>query len=561
MAYQLGEAEHTESGANGAIRFAIFAGLGSAVGALVALIEWAAIEVALHALVELPVWVQAGAPAIGLAGVAVLYRLMAAAPSSSVVPEKLDKTTTDAYITAFHDGEGPDGRQTLPKVLSSLLTLGTGGALGLEGTSVLMGSSLGKTTSTRFGQLFGRHGHRVLVAAGAAAGVAAVFKAPATGLIFALEVPYRRDIARHALIPALISSAAAYVTFGFLAGSEALLEFAPAKVSLTDELIAAVTLGLVGGAIARGLAAFFHWAKHLDERIGIMARVAMAGTSIAVSIAIASAITDLPILLGPGAEVAALVVNDIGFSIWALLGLFALRAIVTASALGAGGVGGLFIPLVVQGLLLGRVVELVFDAPQSGLYPVVGLAAVLGAGYRTPLAAVMFVAESTGRAEFVIPALIATAISQSLMGERSVSDSQLGERQGQLETRLGAPAMSVMVGGVGHVGPETSLLDVIDEHGIQPASPALPIAGDCYVGLLVLHDIATTMLEHGPEATAVQTMRDVPAIHMNESAIHAARIMNDYDTAAVAVVDDHNMPVGVISALSLAGLGDLSDLD
>ena len=80
--------------------------------------------------------------------------------------------------------------------------------------------------------------------------------------------------------------------------------------------------------------------------------------------------------------------------------------------------------VVVQGLLLGRVVEVIFDAPSNGLYPVVGLAAVLGAGYRTPLAAVMFVAETTGQPGFIVPALFASVAADLVMGEVSITTFQ-----------------------------------------------------------------------------------------------------------------------------------------
>ncbi len=533
-----------ESSTDGAVRFAIYATMGALIGAFVALVEWLTIEVALHELIAAPLWLQLLAPGLGLVAVAVLYRFASELPA----------TTSEAYIDSFHSGDGPNEQHLPGRMLASFFTLGAGGALGLEGPAILAGSTFGQWIAKFKPKSLGNRSQRSLLVAGAAAGVAAVFKAPATGVIFALEVPYRRDIARHALIPALISSAAAYVTFVIFLGAEPLLRFAPAEISLADEIIGAIVLGLVGGATARGLVRLFRWAKHLGESVALMPRLAVSALALAGSVAVTNAVVDVPLSLGPGAEFAAEVVSDPGLSAWVLILLFFVRAVATTSVLGAGGIGGVFIPLVVQGLLLGRLAEMVFDAPQTGLYPVIGLAAVLGAGYRTPLAAVMFVAESTGRAEFVIPALIATAISQSLMGEDSVSDYQIGERQGRLERRLGAPALSVALTDVGSVAPETGLLEVIDRYGDHPVSPAVPVAGPNYCGLLVLHDLATVILEHGIEATAADAMRSVPCIKSSLPAVHAARIMNEHDTAAVAVVDEDDVPIGVISALSLAGL-------
>jgi CIC family chloride channel protein len=60
----------------------------------------------------------------------------------------------------------------------------------------------------------------------------------------------------------------------------------------------------------------------------------------------------------------------------------------------------------------------------TSLFPVVGAAALLGAGYRTPIAGIVFVAEATGRPGFVVPALLATAVAQVLMGTSSVTTYQ-----------------------------------------------------------------------------------------------------------------------------------------
>lgn len=529
---------------HGLIRFLIYAFLGVLVGALVSLVDWLTVEVALGALLAAPVPVKLVLPAIGMLVVALIMRFWPGA----------DSKTSEAYVTAYHSGTGAEGKSLIPKLVASFATIGSGGAVGMEGPAVVAGATIGQTLGDRIPGILGERPRLVLLVAGAAAGIAAIFKAPATGVLFAIEVPYARDISRHGLIPALIASATSYLTFVTIRDDVPLFAFPEFAVELTDELVAAVGIGLVAGVVARGLARGFHWAKGLNDRYPFKVRWPVGSVVLAGAFLIANQFADRPVTLGLGSDITTEIVRDNEIELLAIVVLFAMRTIATGATLGMGGVGGLFIPLVVQGLLLGRAVELAVGAPSTGLYPVIGLAAVLGAAYRIPLAAIMFVAETTGRAEFVIPALVATAIAQSLMGDDSVAVGQRTQRRGQLERRLVEPSSAVMRDDLGTVSPDTSLMEVIDTYGDRGGSFAVPVADPGYKGLLVLHDLATAMLEHGPESTVRVAMRELPSVAHDAPAIDAARLMNKHDTAAIAVVDNDGKPVGVISTTSLAGL-------
>ena len=528
--------------------------LGVAVGLIVAFLDWITLEVALQSLIEGPRWAQIVFPVLGFVAVPGLLNYW-----------KINASTADAYIEAYHTGAGAELDKLPKKSAANMITIATGGAVGLEGTAILTGATLGQWIGDRRPDVIGQRNRLVLVVAGAAAGVASLFKAPATGVLFAMESPYRRDLSRHGLVPALIAAAAAYMTFVLIIGDERLLNnIGSEEVSVQHSLLAAVLLGFLGAGVARAMAYTFRWAQGVSRDVPYRVRLPIAAVSTGLSVYLALELVELPATLGPGASMVAEIVDDSNIALGAIAGLFFLRVIATSSTLAMSGVGGLFIPLVVQGLLLGRAVELLIGAPSSGLYPVIGLAVVLGAGYRTPLAAVMFVAETTGRAEFVIPALIGIAISQALMGDVSVTTGQIGERQGRLERRLDRAASVVMISDLGTLKPGTTLLDVIDQYGDRPVAPAIAVADPEYKGLLVLHDVAMNILEHGMDATAGDSMRDLPAVHEDAPAMEAARLMHAHDTAAIAVVDKDNIPVGVVSAMSLAGLNEasmLTDID
>lgn len=156
-------------------------------------------KAALDVVLDQPLIVIALVPPLGLVGVNLLNRVWGSD----------DSATTDAYMRAYHERGGRLRlRDMWRKVVGSAMTLGSGNAFGFEGPSILLGGTIGSTIDERFGPREGRDDAKVLMVAGAAAGVAAVFKAPLTGVVFALEVPYRADLARRALLPSLVAAGA-----------------------------------------------------------------------------------------------------------------------------------------------------------------------------------------------------------------------------------------------------------------------------------------------------------------------------------------------------------------
>src|SRR3954451_18484096 len=165
-------------------------------------------------LLDAPAWVQIVMPAVGLAGAALALATLGRGATPS---------TSDEYIRNFHDRGHPlDLRPLWGRIVAGALTLGTGGALGYEGPSLYLGSAVGTAVQQRWGRWLSRDDTKVLMVAGAAAGVAAIFKAPATGAFSSLQAPYRDDTARRMLLPALLASACGYLTFVALLGTEPL---------------------------------------------------------------------------------------------------------------------------------------------------------------------------------------------------------------------------------------------------------------------------------------------------------------------------------------------------
>jgi CIC family chloride channel protein len=108
-----------------------------------------------------------------------------------------------------------------------------------------------------------------------------------------------------------------------------------------------------------------------------------------------------------------------------LLVFSVLKLAATLFTLGAGGVSAMFVPLFLCGGSIGTAfAQSVVHSPVVDLYAAVGMAAFLAAGYKTPLAAVVFVAEATGGHAFIVPALIGAAVAYAVSGDASASGDQ-----------------------------------------------------------------------------------------------------------------------------------------
>ena len=365
---------------------------------------------------ELPRAVQVAAPLVGLLIAAAVLRWLGKGASPS---------TADEYINNFH-APGPLQLEPAPaRVLASVATLGLGGSLGYEGPSIYMGAAIGTGLQARFRRALVGEDAKLLLVAGAAAGVAAIFKAPLTGVVFALEVPYRDDFARRMLVPASVAAAASYLVFIAFTGTAPLFAVAGAPPFDLRDLGGAALLGVLCGVSARAFAVALVTAKRVSARVNPWARALVAGLGLGCLAGASFALFSEGLTLGPGYNnlVWAL---DPHRSVGLVVALLFMRAAATLLTVGGGGAGGLFIPLVVEGALLGRAVSGVFRTAANGthFFPLIGVSAFLGAGYRVPLAGVVFVAEASGRPGFVIPGMIATVVAQLFMGTASVSTYQ-----------------------------------------------------------------------------------------------------------------------------------------
>ncbi|MEC8947419.1 MAG: chloride channel protein [Actinomycetota bacterium] len=556
---------------------------GAMVAVLIAGFEYVSASLILERILHRPLWQIAIAPGIGLLLTALILRYPG---------RRLGTGTSDEFNKAFHDRTPSLPLRNLPiKLLAGITTIGMGGALGLEGPSIYAGSTIGLGVRDRFRRWLRREDVKILLTAGAAAGVAAVFKAPATGVLFALEAPYRDDVNRRALLPSLLASATSYVTYINLIGHDAVIPFlndpenriglnvkqlaikADTDVVWFDsadlatiftavevsDVFGALLLGIFAGLGGRFMAWLVRWAKTQSKTPAFVPRVLMGGFALAGLALVADLAFDAPLTIGPGFKAMEWVVRP-GQGLGLIALLFGLRIAATIVTLAAGGVGGLFIPLAVQGVIIGQFTGTMLEADRPGLYPTLGLAAFLGAGYRAPISAVMFVAESTG-GSFVVPALVAAAVSQLVAGKSSVAEHQHSVRLGHLERRFTLPVTSALDTDVLTVPPDATVAEFMYLHvlGRRERSVAV-VDGIDYRGMISLSEVSA--IERSAwDDTAVGDLlnADLPAARPNWSLRDAIVAMEQADVDILAVTDAEGAFIGMLSADDILKLDEILD--
>jgi chloride channel protein, CIC family len=345
-----------------------------------------------------------------------------------------DEHSTEEIVASYHKHSGDiDMRPFFPKLLAAVTTVGFGGSAALEGPSIYGGGAIGSWLWARMRRFnLSPRDRRIMLISGAAAGMAAVFRAPLTGLVFALEMPYKDDLAHEALLPSLIASVVSYVTLASFLGATPLFDFGGATSFTGRDLIWCALLGVVIGLIAMTFAITFRRARAfiVKWRRPHWMKLAIGGLLTGLcGLVYLLIFKDGLVPIGPNYEAVGIILSA-PHAASELIIFGALKLCATIFTLAFGGVSAMFVPLFLTGGAFGTAFgQLVVHSSSLDLYAAVGMAAFIAAGYKTPLAAVVFVAEATGGHALIIPALIGSAVAYAVSGDASVSgDQRLHER-------------------------------------------------------------------------------------------------------------------------------------
>ncbi len=340
-----------------------------------------------------------------------------------------DQHSTEEIIHAYHEREGVvNVRSFVPKIVAAITTVGAGGSAALEGPSIYGGAAIGSWLWTKLRRLrLTERDRRIVLICGAAAGMSAVFRAPLTGIVFALEMPYRDDLAHEALVPSLIASVVSFVTLSSFLGAAPLFDFTGCNSFTRVDVYWSALLGLIIGLVGMVFVVTFRRARSffVQWRIAHWMKMAIGGLGTGIcGILFLYLYPGNLVPLGPNYEAVGQILGQ-PHRTGELVVFSVLKLAATLFTLGAGGVSAMFVPLFLTGGSLGTAFgQSIAHSSCLNLFAAVGMASFLSAGYKTPLAAVVFVAEATGGHAFVVPALIGAAVAYAVSGDASASADQ-----------------------------------------------------------------------------------------------------------------------------------------
>ncbi len=365
-------------------------------------------------------WLLAVMPALGATLSAILVRTFA--------PEAWG-AGTPAVIQGYHSGGIVRRRVTWVKTIASALVIGTGGSAGREGPIAQVGSALGSVVA-RLLKLAPAE-RRTLVAAGAAAGIGALFHAPVASALFIAEILYRRmELEHEVIVPGLIASIVAYSVYSTVFSWSPLFHINAFSFDSPLELGPYIVLAIFLALSARVFARMYYAIEHRFDRMRgpMWLRPALGGLGVG-----AIGFVE-PDTLGAGYGILQNAIDG-QIGLWALLALGLGKMLTTGLTIGSGASGGKFAPSLVIGGALGGFVGTATAGVLPGLgmdpgaFVVMGMAGFFAAVSNAPISVIILVSEMTGNYHMLVPAMWVCIIAWLLTADVSLF-------AGQRETRL-----------------------------------------------------------------------------------------------------------------------------
>lgn len=358
-------------------------------------------------------------PLIGLALTVLIVRYGLRKPIGHGIPSTLYAISKKKGLMRSY--------QMYASLLTAPITVGFGGSVGLEGPTVATGASLGSNISRIFNM--NQTTRTLLIGCAAAGAMSSIFKAPIAAIVFAIEV-FSLDLTLASLLPLLLASVSAVLTSYFFFGSDIILPFTLKDSFEMADVPYYILLGVLASLCSIYFTKMYFRINKLFRRIDSPTRRLFVG-----GIALGVLVFFIPPLYGEGYDVINNLLqedyreamgttpfNEYFDNFWVVISLLAglviFKIIATSLTFNAGGVGGIFAPVLFMGSTMGHCFALfvnhlnILKNPLSvSNFTLVGMAGLMAGVLHAPLTAIFLIAEITHGYDLFIPLMITAAIS------------------------------------------------------------------------------------------------------------------------------------------------------
>jgi CIC family chloride channel protein len=432
------------------------------------------------------------------------------------------------------------------KSLASALCIGSGGSVGREGPIVQIGSALGSV----LGQLVrvSESQMRLLVACGAAGGIAATFNAPIAGVFFALELILRNFETRSFGL-VVLSSVTADAVGRAAFGSHPFLTLPGFSFSSPVELILYAGLGVLASGVGLGFVRVLYAGEDVADRLWRgpdWLRPAVGGVLLGLLL------LAVPQMYGVGYPVLEHAVAG-HYVIAALVGLLAAKVLATSLTMWIGGSGGVFAPSLFMGAMLGSAYGAIAHdalphlAAAAGAYGLVGMGAVFAAAARAPITAVLIIFELTGDYRVILPLMIAVVVATAI-ANAATRDTIYTLKLRRRGIDIDAPAPSSLMAQI-TVGealgelprpldPDQPLREVLDRLAAERTN-ALPVidADGSLLGVVSAGDVEQALASSAGDKNARTLIHEAPELRIDQTLEEAVWRLGSTDDEGLPVLD------------------------
>lgn len=470
--------------------------------------------------------------------------------------------------------------QNYASIITAPITLGFGGSAGLEAPTVVSSAAL-STSFSKFLNLT-QASRTLMIGCAAAGAMSSIFQAPIAGIIFAIEI-FSLDLTLVSMIPLLVASVSSILTSYFFFGSDIILHTQLGEAFQISDVPFYIALGIFTAFASITFTKVYIYTfkrfSSFENRINkiIVGGIILSGILFLVPQIYGEGYSTVNELLAGNHEL----VTENKFlkgwsSTWVIIAFLILlvifKMIATSVTIAAGGIGGIFAPVLFIGSMIGHCYALVINAlgitklPVSvSQYTLVGMAGLMAGVMHAPLTAIFLIAEITSGYSLFIPLMITAAISYVVTSQfqpNSVYTMELAAR-GDLVTHNKDQAVltlmdihQVIEDNFKVLTDNMNLEQIVNEGVIKSKRNIYPVVDENHIfkGIILLDDIRTIMFDKSlyHEMTVVDLMQKAPdVIELNDCRMNdIMKKFQETDAWNLPVVKDGKY-VGFISKSKL----------